>query len=190
MKKLKLGFVLLFLWLLTGCMPLGSRVLYHDNTGRNHSFKNIGVLFPRMPGYTEQVLSNSAKVVNQTLKTFAKKERNFHLFFFPADTTWRFETPDTLWIARKCLTDHLDGLILMRVRFTKMIYTVYFVPVSQNYDAQVEAKLYDRHGRLIVHVYFDTYFGNSYWWPPEARTTLRDGLTGALKRLLKEIKQD
>ncbi len=185
--KLKSVFLLFLFLFLTGCMTFGSRVLYHDDNGLKNSFKKIGVLFPRMPGYTERVLTNSAKVVNQTLRSFAKKEKNFHLIYFPEDTTWHFETPDTLWISQKCSTNELDGLILMRVRFTKMIYTVYFVPVSQNFDAQVEAKLYDRHGRLVVHVYFDTYFGNSYWLPPSAQTTLHDGLTGALKRLLKEL---
>jgi hypothetical protein len=99
----------------------------------------------------------------------------------------QFDNPDTSQIIEKCKENNLDGLLISKLNFFRVTYSVYFVPITQNYDTKVNMKLFDKNGNLLLSTVHDTFSGNSYWLPPSAETTVRDGTKGALGRVIKEM---
>jgi len=48
---------------------------------------------------------------------------------------------------------------------------VYFDLIAENVDAEVQLKLFDQNGDLVLQTLHDTHRGNSYTMPPDADTT-------------------
>jgi hypothetical protein len=62
-----------------------------------------------------------------------------------------------------------------------------FIPIAKNWDTEVEMKLFDNTGNLMLTVLHNTTKGNSYFTPSTADRTIHDGTEGAIKRLAKEL---
>lgn len=86
-----------------------------------------------------------------------------------------------------CKVFDLDGIIVTKLKFINVTYSVYFIPIAQNYDTEVEMKLYNNKGELQIATLHNTYKGNSYMFVPSVEKTIHDGTMGAFKRIIKEM---
>ena len=97
------------------------------------------------------------------------------------------EHKDSVNISHYCEKYQLDGFLATRLEFINVEYTTLGIPISQNYDTNVEMDLYDKNGTLIISTTHNTYKGNSYMMAPPIERTIYDGTEGALKRIFKEM---
>lgn len=107
-----------------------------------------------------------------------------------------FYYPDTIEIARLCSAHNTDGLILSSVKLVQtdivyaggiLLFPVVVGPVTYH-DAEVELKLFDRHGSLLISTSFFTgEAGKSAVKISEIDKVVNAGVEGALKGMIKEI---
>lgn len=95
--------------------------------------------------------------------------------------------PDLNILTDVCKTNQIDAVLLTKLKFINVTYSVYFIPVAENYDTEVEMKLMDKTGKLLYNTSHNTFKGNSYFLPPTPDETIHDGIEGALERMLKEM---
>jgi hypothetical protein len=182
MKK-ELTALLLLSILFTGCATLGSKTLY--KSAPTTPIKTIG--FSNLDG--DSIVS---KIFPQTSDIFKKTVfetfQNYHLSDIRSiDNELSVVNSDTSKIAKICQENNLDGLVVSRLTFIHVTYSVNFIPIAKNYDTEVTMKLFDKNGKLIVAVSHNTYKGNSYMTAPTANRTIHDGTEGAIKKMVKEL---
>jgi hypothetical protein len=95
--------------------------------------------------------------------------------------------PDTALIKELCIKNGLDAIIVSRLTFIHVTYRMGVIPIIKNYDTNVEMKLIDKNGALLLNVNHNTLHGNSYFMPPSANKTIYDGTAGAIKGIGKEF---
>jgi hypothetical protein len=169
--------------ILSSCAAVGTRTLYKTNEG--FQIEKIG--FNKLDKDT--ILS---KIFPQTDKIFTLTVfETFNEYGISSSKDFKtdlsFDNPDLTKISEICKEYDLDGLIITKLKFIHVTYTMYFVPIAQNYDTEVEMKLFDQNGKLLIGTKHNTLNGNSYMMPPTADKTIHDGTKGALKRIVKEM---
>jgi hypothetical protein len=96
--------------------------------------------------------------------------------------------PDKSLIINLCLNDTIDGLIISRIEFFPRVATQQLY-----YDAQVETKLFDKNGNLLITTlnnsdsYFENY-SNSRYIAKIQKSLIDEGVTGAIKKLIQNMK--
>lgn len=90
-------------------------------------------------------------------------------------------------IRKICNENNLDGFVVSKLKFIHVTYSMYFIPIAKNWDTEVEMKLFNSTGNLMLTVLHNTTKGNSYFMPPTADRTIHDGTEGAIKRIIKEL---
>lgn len=173
----------LFLLLLTGCASLGTKTLYRSNT--KPAISRVGYANLDGEAIVTKLFPQTNKIYRRTLnETFSSYNINEVL---AAGREFSISTPDTTSVRKVCMEKGLDAILVTRIKFIRMTYTVYFVPVSNNWDTEVEMKLFDNTGALLLSVTHNTVKGNSYFAKPTADRTIHDGIEGALTRIAKEL---
>ena len=135
------------------------------------------------------IFPETSEVMIYTVLEGAEGTNNFIFKLIDDSLKINFFKPDTNLIKSTCVLYGVDGIIIANLKFIHVTYSVYFVPIAQNFDTEVELKLFDKYGNLVIQTLHNTYKGNSYMMPPEAETTVRDGVRGALRRLVKELQK-
>jgi hypothetical protein len=167
----------------TSCTALGTKTLYKSET--KHEIKKIA--FSKLDG--DSIVS---KIFPQTdsifIKTFIETFSTYKLndiIHFNAELS--ITKPDINKITQICDENNLDGLVVSRLKFIYVTYRMNFIPIAKNWDTEVEMKLFDKTGNLMLTVLHNTTKGNSYFMPPTADKTIHDGTAGAIKRIAKEL---
>ena len=176
-------YLLLVVFCFVSCSTLGTKTLYKSDI--KNPIKKIG--FTKLDGDT--IVS---KLFPQTdsifKKAFLETCKNYNLNeVFPLNKELSIGQPDTTSMAQICNEKNLDGLIVSRLKFIHVTYNMNFIPIAKNWDTEVEMKLFDKKGGLLLSVKHNTTKGNSYFMPPTADRTIYDGTEGAIKRIAKEM---
>lgn len=175
-------FVLLIL-LVTGCASLGTKTLYRSDT--KPVISRVGYANLEGEAIVTKLFPQTSRVYSRTLtETFSNYNINEVI---AAGHEFSVKDPDTAVIKKVCVEKGLNALLVTKIKFIRMSYTVYFVPVSSNWDTEVEMKLFDSTGSLLLAVTHNTAKGNSYFTKPTADRTIHDGIEGALTRIAKEL---
>ena len=169
--------------LFVSCATLGTKTLYKSET--NIMIKKIG--FTRLDGDT--IVSKIFPQTDSIFKrTFVETFKSYNLNDITSlDNEFSIDNPDITAITKICKDNNFDGLIVSHLKFIHVTYTMNFIPIAKNWDTEVEMKLFDQSGKLMLTVLHNTTKGNSYFMPPTADRTIHDGTEGAIKRIAKEF---
>jgi hypothetical protein len=174
----------IFIIFLEGCATLGTKTLYKSEA--RSEIKNIG--FSNLDG--NAIVS---KIFPQTdsifKKTFIETFKTYNLTdIIPLNIEFPIAKPNTSEIAQICKENNFDGFVISHLKFIHITYSAYFIPIAKTWDTEVEMKLFDNTGNLMLTVLHNTTKGNSYFMPPTADKTIRDGTQGAIRRIAKELR--
>ena len=168
---------------LSSCATVGTKTLY--KTDEKLNINSLGYNTLDRDSILTIIYSNTNTVFDSTIiETFIEfgidnyKSLNENLSYY---------TPDLEKIKEICNQQGLDALLISRLKFINTTMSVYFVPVSHNYDTEVEMKLFDKDGKLLYNTRHNTFKGNSYLSPPPVERTVHDGTKGALIRIFKNM---
>jgi hypothetical protein len=178
----KLLFFLLVAIVVASCTALGTKTLYKSEATIN--IKKLA--FAKLDGSTIV-----AKIFPQTNYVFGKGvTETFKAYNIddvtPINREFPIVNPDKNTIAQICKQNNFDGLVVSHLKFINHRYTMYMQTTS-NWNTEVEMKLFDKDGNLVLAVLHNTSKGNSYVTLQTADRTIYDGAEGAVKRLAKEL---
>lgn len=169
--------------LLASCSAHGSKTLYKSEV--KPEIKRLA--FSKLDGdsIVSKIFPQTDSVFTNTLvKTFTTYNLND---IISINCELSIDNPDINIISQICEENNLDGIVITRLKFIHVTYRMNFIPIAKNWDTEVEMKLFDKTGNLVLAVLHNTTKGNSYFMPPAADRTIHDGTVGAIKRLIKEI---
>jgi hypothetical protein len=176
-------YALAIAFLLSSCAAVGTSTLHNADEGIQikkigfNQLNNDSILF-QVDSQTDEIFTQT---VFETLDEYGlNNSQNFK-------TNLSFDYPDRIAIAQLCAEYDLDGFILARLKFIHVTYSMYALPIAQNFDTEVEMKLFSKEGKLIIRTMHNTLEGNSYMTPPPAFKTIQDGTRGALKRIARDL---
>ena len=177
-------FFFLILSLFCSCAAVGTKTLYKNNVG--HHLERIGFNQLGNDNETYEIFPQTNKIYATTIfETFS--EYGIDDVEELSSTDIEFDHPNIDRIIEICEEHDLDGLLISKIKFIHVTYTVFYVPVAKNYDTEVEMKLFSKNGNIILSTKHNTLKGNSYMMPPPADRTIGDGTKGALRRITKEL---
>jgi hypothetical protein len=168
---------------LASCAAVGTKTLYKSDL--KPEILKIGVTDIAHKDELSYIFPQTNKKFKESVDLFAAENATYKVVFLHSEMD--YENPNKELIVNKCKYYNLDAILISRLRFIHVTYTVMFAPIAQNYDTEVEMKLIDRNGNLILNTRHNTYKGNSYMTPPPAERTVMDGAKGALKRIYTEL---
>lgn len=168
---------------LTSCAAIGTKTLYKSNI--NHDIVRIGVTDIHNKEELSDIFPETNETFLESIQLFTKENDLYKVVLLKSELD--YENPDKEMIINKCNLYKVDAVLISRLRFIHVTYSVMFVPIAQNYDTEVEMKLFDKNGNLVVSTSHNTYKGNSYMMSPPAERTVTDGARGALKRIYTEL---
>jgi len=174
---------LIISFVFTSCAALGTKTLY-----RNEIYPEIKKLaFAKIEG-NRMVAKKFPQTDSIFNKTFIETFNSYNLYnIVPLNSTFLIDKPDTSKIIKICNENNYDGLVITRIKFIHISYAFDFSSVAKNWDTEVEMKLFDKTGNLLLSILHNTIKGNSYFMPPIAERTVHDGTAGAIKRMAKEL---
>jgi hypothetical protein len=169
--------------LLSSCAAVGTKTLY--KTDEKVDIHSLGynsldgdTILSRIYPYTNNIYDST---IIETLNEYGIDN------YKSLNENMTYQTPDIEKIKVICSQYKLDALLVSKLKFIYATQTIYFVPVSHNWDTEVEMKLFDKNGRLLYNTKHNTLKGNSYMNPPPVERTVHDGTKGALVRILKNM---
>lgn len=181
MRNIKLfAFVLITL---SGCATFGTKTLY--NSGNKILPKKIG--FTKLEG---SMIINKIQPITDSVfnSAFIQSFKKYGIAdVFPSQTELSFDAPDQNAIAQICRDNNLEALVVSRLMFINVSYSVYLIPIGKSWDTEVKMKVFDSNGSLLLAVSHNTANGNSYSNIPVPEKTIFDGAKGAIKRIAKEF---
>lgn len=182
---MKIFYTLLFFSiLLSSCSVIGTSTLYKTN--EKIDIQKVGFCKLESEDKLSRIFINTKEIFDSTfISTFQEKGLDMPI---PISTTMSYETPDLDEICILCSKNNLDGFVIGKLTFINTEYSLRSGRVDwQNFDTEVELKLFDRNGKLLVSTLHNTFKGNSYMAYPPPHITIQDGTKGAVKRLIKEM---
>jgi hypothetical protein len=169
--------------LLTSCAAVGTKTLYKSQS--RPEILKIGIADVYKKEELSDIFLDTNEKFKESIQIFAKEKGSYQIVLL--DTEMDYENPNKELIVDKCNLYNIDALLISRLKFIHVTYSMMFVPIVQNYDTEVEMKLMDKSGNLIISTRHNTYKGKSYMTPPTAERTVMDGGKGALKRIYAEL---
>ena len=174
--------LLIILLLLLGC---STKTLYR--TPEKISLNKIGFVDLTNDSILTRICSNTNSVFRETIISTFKNIGSKNILYCIDKNN--YYTPDTQAIKDICIKNNLDGIIIPKLTFIYVTTSFMFIPIDQRYDTEVGLKLFDKNGKLIFSVMFNTHSGDTYTKPPKPEIKIRDGTTGATLRLLTLIRK-
>ncbi len=175
------GFIISLLY---SCASFGGKTIYRQ-TNYTNKIKSIGYTNLENDTLLTKIFENTNKIYKETVKTFLIPYQIKTVEF--EKNALNFSNPDTNTIIKICNNYDIDALILTKLSFINVTYSIYLIPYAKNLDTEVEMKIYDKSGKLISHTLHNTLHGNSYMFPPPTERTIKDGTEGNLKRIAKSL---
>lgn len=182
---MKIFYTLLFFSiLLSSCSVIGTSTLYKTN--EKIDIQKVGFCKLESEDKLSRIFINTKEIFDSTfISTFQEKGLDMPI---PISTNMSYEAPNMDEISRLCDLNNLDGFIIGKLTFLNTVYSLRTGRADwQNFDTEVELKLFDRNGKLMVSTLHNTFKGNSYMAYPPPHITTQDGTKGAVKRLIREI---
>lgn len=177
-------FLLLNVLILSSCNSLGTKTLYKKDV--EQKYNRIGFTMLDCDTSLLKTLPKTDSIFNHTFKEEFKNSSVKGVYEFKNRKSYL--NSDYQEIKKICNENNLDGIIVSKITFVRVTYTLYGIPVAKNWDAIVEMKLIDKIGRVILIVSYNNSKGNSYLVPPSSDVSTRDCTKGAIKRIKKELK--
>ncbi|WP_147384084.1 hypothetical protein [Maribellus luteus] len=169
--------------LLCSCAAVGTKTLYKtdekvDISSLGYNSLDGDTILAKIYPFTNNIFDST---IIETLKEYSLDN------YKSLDENITYQTPDIEKIKEICSQYNLDALLVSKLKFIYATQAIYFVPVSHNWDTEVEMKLFDKNGRLLYNTKHNTLKGNSYMNPPPVERTVHDGTKGALVRIFKNM---
>lgn len=177
---------ILFPLFLAGCGAMGTNTLYR-NEATIAKPSRIGFSQVANQEIMEKIVKGSTSVYDLTTTQLLNKH-NIASTKIYVEGFEGFDTADSNKIKEICAEKNLDGMLLTQLKFLNVQYSSMFIPIGISEDTEVEMQYYNAQGMLLLHTKHNTHMGNSYFDFPDAERTVKDGTTGALGRVLKEMK--
>lgn len=168
--------------LLISCAAFGSKILY--KSGLSMNFENIGIL----ELYYSEQLNSIYKNTDSLFYTAVNEEyiSNINSPLTVISERINSDSPKKDDIINICQKYQLNGILIPKLKFIGVTQTMYFIPIGKYKDTEVELKLFNNTGDLVIVSRHNTTKGNSYMSNPSTDKTIRDGAKGAIKKILKE----
>lgn len=178
------GVALLF----AGCAAFGSKTLYKSEQVFRLEPARVGYCQVANESELNQLFDSTGNFYRQAIEADLTK-RQIEPVFVQVKNYSDFNEIDSAYIAYICEKHELDGFILGKLRFVFISYSLTLIPIGQSQDTEIELQYFSNTGKLLIHTSHNTYNGNSYPEMPVATKTVRDGTTGAIKKIFKEMKK-
>ncbi|MCT4613437.1 MAG: hypothetical protein N4A49_01020 [Marinifilaceae bacterium] len=175
--------LIIIFFILNSCAAVGTRTIYKVDKAIN--LKNLGFTKLDWDTTLNQIQPKTEELYCLTMKEAFNKNELINGKEINASLS--FDNVSRERIVEQCVKNNLDGIIITRLKFIHVTYSVYYAPIMQNFDTEVEMKLYNNMGELQISTTHNTYSGNSYMMPPPVERTIHDGTMGAFKRIIKEM---
>jgi len=171
---------------LAGCGAMGTNTLYRNEAKITKPVR-IGFSQVANEEIMEKIVKGSTRVYDLTTTELLEKHNiaSTKIYFEGFEG---FDTAESNRIKELCMEYNLDGMLLTQLKFLNVQYSSMFIPIGVSEDTEVEMQYYNADGTLLLHTKHNTHMGNSYMTFPAAERTVKDGTTGALGRVLKEMK--
>jgi hypothetical protein len=162
---------------------IGTKTLY---TARNiEKVNRVGYIYLDNDGMLSTIYPQTETVFTSTIaETFTKYSLETPIKVYDIIS---FHKPDTTQIISICKENNLDGLLLSKLRFINATYYVNFFPVMSNIDTEVEMKLFNKEGKVVVITRHNTFNGSDYMFPPTTERTIHDATQRALTKIIKTL---
>lgn len=174
---------ILFVLILSSCASLGTKTIYKKEI--KLSLNKIGFTKLEADSLVLNYFPKTDSVFNKTFIESFKSSTVNEITELKNKLT--YENTDPKAVKNICAENNLDGLIVSKIKFIHVTYYVSIVPVAKNWDAEIEMKLFDKDGRIILITSHNNTKGNSYILPPSALKSTRDCTKGNIKRIIKEL---
>ena len=178
-------FLSLIAILLTSCAAIGRKTIYKSPSKPKILKIGVADLFDKEQ--LSYIFSETNETFKKSVEQVTNEKKHYSIVLFNREMD--FDNPSKELIVDKCNLYNIDAVLFSRLKFIHVTYKMMFIPIAQNYDTEVEMKLIDRKGDLILSTIHNTYKGNSYMTSPTAETTVMDGTKGALKRIYAELEK-
>jgi hypothetical protein len=176
---------------LASCSSIGNKILYKSNDPIE--FKRVAYVNSEYDTVTNGLYYPANYLFTTTVDTFLVKHSNAIPLYF--HTVIAYDNIDTLKIKRICKENNCDVLLLTKLYFISR-YFLYkgllnIKPDNQqflsftNSDVCVEMKLFDRTGKLLIFISYNTPQGNGTANSP--KEGIVKGIKGGLKEILSSI---
>jgi hypothetical protein len=180
-------FIFTFLLALTGCSSIGNKIIYRSSDPIE--FQRIGYVNSEYDTVTNGLFPLSNALFTSTVNDFTITKGNFKPNYL--NTVIAYDNIDTLKLKRICKENDFDVILLTKLYFISN-YFVYkgflnIKPDNQqflaftNSDVCVEMKLFDKYGKLLIFVSYNTPQGNG------TANTPKEGIVKGVKGGLTEI---
>lgn len=188
---MKISYFLLYVGvalILVGCAAFGSKTLYKSEEVFQKEPARVGYCQVAGEDKLNQLFDSTGSFYRQAIEADLTKRQIEPVFVEVKDYS-DFHEINPADIAEICETNALDGFVIGKLRFVFISYSVTIIPLGQSQDTEVEMQYFSNNGKLLIHTSHNTYNGNSYPEMPIATKTVRDGATGAIKKIFKEMKK-
>jgi len=167
---------------MTSCAAMGSKTIYKSDT--TIDFEKIG--FSQLYYHKElnKIYPSTDSIFYSAINDLYQRNLNNGIQFL--DSGIDFNVTDKSKVISLCEQHNLNGIIIPHLKVIGVSQTMMFIPIGKYVDTEVELKLYDKTGELIIHTKHNTANGNSYGTYPTTDMTITDGAEGAIKKMLKE----
>jgi len=178
-----------FILILSGCAALGTKTVYKSNNLNSYSFNKIGYSQPASEEILNKIRPNTSKLYQVAFEDFFL-DKPIKIEKHDLNKLEAIDKADTTEIKKICYENDLDGYICTQIKYKFVNNSYMYIPLGKSEDTYVEMKLYDKNGVPIIHTMHNTSAGNSYMMPPKAEQTIKDGTVGALRQIIKEIRNN
>lgn len=172
-------------WILWGCAAIGTKTIYQTQQPPARILR-MGYCDPPSLALLRTVYPQADSVLQEALAGSIARY-GFQPVYMDRELPLTYIQADTTAIAIFCRLGDLDALLLPEFSFLNVTYTYAGIPIARNYDTRAEFKLYDRQGRMLAWISFDTFRGKSYLMPPSAERTLHDAALETFKQIAKNM---
>ncbi|MGV3538780.1 MAG: hypothetical protein ACO1OQ_03160 [Rufibacter sp.] len=181
-SKSKLLFLIISI-VVSGCTTLGTKTLFKA-TG-THSINSIGFSKLQEAVVLEKICPETEEIFQQSVPTPFNESGITNVKYINEELD--YESPNITRLKELCAQNQVEAILITKLKFVHVTYSAFMVPIAQNYDTEVETKLIDKNGNLLFNTMYNTLKGNSYMMAPTAEKTVKDGVTGAINRIIKEM---
>jgi hypothetical protein len=165
---------------LTGCFTSGTKTIYKAD--KSFSINNLGYVQLTNDSALSKVYPKTNELYKDEVAKVFKQNGINNLQY--AVTIINYDNPDVESIKSLCLTNNMDALLISQLVFTRQISgTKTYV------GTEVDSKLYDRYGTLLVNASHNTLQDNTYRMPiTNIDEAVRQGTKKAITRVSQELR--
>lgn len=169
---------------ITACSA-GSKTLYKNN--KQVTLQRIGFAKFMNSDSISRLYPPTAMIFKQSVTKELNKVKIKDIEFL--DEEFPINNPDSISLLKICTDNKLDAIILSQVHFFNIRQYLNPLPVGSYYDTEITLELFDKNAAQVMTVSYNTAKGKSYLLKsnPTVNLTLKDGVTGAIKKLLSDL---